>query len=356
MSAYQEKNGTWTSQFWYEDIYGKSRHKCKRGFATEEEADDFENRFKRRAKGSLDMLFIDFVEVYAEDMMPSIRKNTWTSKEYMINDKIIPFFGTKRMRNITTRDVLDWQNKILQAKKKDGKPYSETYVRTLDNQLRAILAHAHRHYDLSPNPAEKVPRIGERYAQEMAIWSKEQYIAVSDHLTDDDATFVAIEVLYWTGLRLGELLALTPNDIDFNKCEIYVRHSYQRVKGKDTITPPKTKNSIRKVVIPEFLRDELRDYIQNVSMTPFNERLFKDIDSRMIREALDEGTDAAGVPRIRIHDLRHSHVSLLIDMGYSAKAIAERTGHESTEITFRYAHLMPDTQDKMASAISDYRG
>lgn len=356
MSAHQEKNGTWTSQFRYEDIYGKTKHKCKRGFASEAEASAFEQGFLRRTEGSLDMLFIDFVNVYAEDMKPVIRASTWATKEYMINDKIIPFFGSKRMRDITTQDVLDWQSEVLQTRKKDGAPYSGTYIRTLDNQLRAILAHAHRHYRLTPNPAAKASRIGERNAQEMSIWSKDQYLAFSDYMADDVVMFVPIEVLYWTGVRLGELLALMPNDIDFNKCELYVRHSFRRVKGKDTLTPPKTKGSVRKIVMPEFLRDELRDYIQNVSMTQFNERIFKDIDARKIRAALDEGIEATGVPRIRIHDLRHSHVSLLIDMGYSAVAIAERTGQESIEITYRYAHLMPDTQDKMASAISDYRG
>ena len=350
------KNGTWTSQFRYEDIYGATRHKCKRGFATEEEALEFEESFTRRTRGSLDMRFVDFVDVYAEDMRPYIRENTWLTKEYMINGKIIPFFGKKRLRDITTKDITDWQGEMLQARKSNGEPYSATYLRTLDSQLVAILAHAERYYGLYPNPAAKAPRIGERDAQEMAIWSKDQYVAVSDYLAEDKVMFVPIEVLYWTGMRLGELLALTPNDIDFNRSEIHVRHSFRKVKGKDAMTPPKTEKSVRKIVIPEFLRDEIRDYIENVSHTSFNERIFRDIDSHKIRTALDDGIAATGVPRIRIHDLRHSHVSLLIDMGYSAVAIAERTGHESTEITYRYAHLMPDTQDKMAAAISGYRG
>lgn len=356
MSATLEKNGTWTSQFRYEDIYGATRHKCKRGFATEEEASEFERSFITRTRGSLDMRFVDFVDVYAEDMRAYIRENTWNTKEYMINGKIVPFFGRKRLRDITTKDITDWQSEILQARKKNGEPYSATYIRTLDSQLVAILAHAERYYGLYPNPAAKAPRIGERDAQEMAIWSKEQYIAVSDYLADDKEMFAPIEVLYWTGMRLGELLALTPNNIDFNRCEIHIRHSFRKVKGRDTVTPPKTEKSVRKIVVPEFLRDEIRDYIENVSHAEFNERIFRDVDSHKIRAALDEGIEATGVPRIRIHDLRHSHVSLLIDMGYSAVAIADRTGHESTEITYRYAHLMPDTQDKMAAAISGYRG
>lgn len=357
MSAAQEKNGTWTSQFRYEDIYGKTKHKCKRGFATEEEAEEFEESFLRRTSGSLDMRFSDFVEVYGEDMRPCIRENTWNTKEYMINDKIIPFFGKMRMRDITTQDVIEWQNAILSARKRNGEPYSGTYVRTLDAQLVAIMAHAERYYGLNPNPCAKSPRIGEHEAREMAFWTKEEYLRFSEYLSDDAVMFTPIEVLYWTGLRLGELLALTPNDIDFNRSEIYVRHSFRRIKGgKEAMTAPKTEKSVRKVVIPEFLRDEIRDYIENVAKVAFNERIFERIDSKKIRDALDAGIEETGVPRIRIHDLRHSHVSLLIDMGYSAVAIAERTGHESTDITYRYAHLMPDTQEKMAEALSGYRG
>lgn len=349
MSATQEKNGSWTCQFRYEDIYGKERHKCKRGFATRADAEAFESAFLRRIRGSLDMRLADFIDVYGEDMRPHLRENTWLTKEYMINDKIVPFFGCKRMRDITTKDIIEWQNELLSAKKKNGEAYSETYVRTVGNQLVAIFNHAERFYGLYPNPAKNAPRVGSRDSMEVNVWSKDQYLRFSEAIADDPRMFAPIEVLYWTGMRLGELLALTPNDIDFSNCELYVRHSYQRLKGQDKVTLPKTEKSIRKIAIPEFLRDEIRDYIDNVSHTSYNERIFSDITSDDIRNALDAGIEQTGRPRIRIHDLRHSHVSLLIDMGYSAVAIGERTGHESTEITFRYAHLLPNEQENMAN-------
>ena len=291
-------------------------------------------------------------------MRPQLRETTWANKESMINDRDrIPHFGTMRMRDITTSDIIVWQNELLKSKKSNGLPYTETYVRTVSNQAGLkFLNHAERYYGLAPNPAAKAPRIGSRNTKEVNIWSKEQYLRFSETLADDDAMFTPIEVLYWTGIRLGELLALTPNDIDFNNCELYVRRSYKRLRGQDKINPPKTEKSNRKIAIPEFLRDEIRDYIENVSHTAFNERIFSGITSDDIRSALDVGIKATGLPRIRIHDLRHSHVSLLIDMGYSAVAIGERTGHESTEITFRYAHLFPNTQAKMAGALESYRG
>ena len=90
MTARRGKNGTYTSQFWYEDIYGKRRHKCKRGFATEEEADAFEEAFLRKARGSMEMKLADFVDVYLEDVKADLRECTLRTRLYIINDKIIP--------------------------------------------------------------------------------------------------------------------------------------------------------------------------------------------------------------------------------------------------------------------------
>ena len=70
---------------------------------------------------------------------------------------------------------------------------------------------------------------------------------------------------------------------------------------------------------------------------------------------MNRGCRASGVKRIRVHDIRHSHVSLLIDMGFSAVAIADRVGHESIDITYRYAHLFPSKQAEMANKLDDER-
>lgn len=352
MASTLQPNGTWKSLFRYQDIYGKTRVKCKRGFETKEEADSFERDFMRRVEGSLDMRFVDFVDVYIEDLRPTLRESTLAAKEYMINDKLVPFFGKKRLRDITAKDIIKWQNELLEAKKKDGTSYSETYVRTVNNQLVAILAHAERYYGLSPNPMDKAPRIGSKNTQEVNIWSRGQYLAFSERIADNEA-FVPVEVLYWTGIRLGELLALTPNDIDFNRSEIYVRHSYRRIKKKDVVGDPKTSKSERKVVMPEFLRDEMRDYIRDVCKAAHNERIFANVSASQLRHALDIGSDELGLPRIRIHDLRHSHVSTLIHMGFSAVAIAARMGHESADITYRYAHLFPNVQDDIANSLQE---
>lgn len=82
------------------------------------------------------------------------------------------------------------------------------------------------------------------------------------------------------------------------------------------------------------------------------DRIFT-VTKSYLHHEMDRGAKAAGVKRIRIHDLRHSHISLLIDMGFSAVAIADRVGHESIEITYRYAHLFPSKQKEMANRLGD---
>lgn len=153
---------------------------------------------------------------------------------------------------------------------------------------------------------------------------------------------------------MGELLALTPADFDFQACTIRINKSYQRLEGKDIITDPKTTKRNRMITMPEFLSEELESYIGMLYGLNENDRIFQ-ISKSYLHHEMDRGVKLSGVKRIRIHDLRHSHVSLLINMGYSAVAIGERVGHESVEITYRYAHLFPTIQTEMAENLNQER-
>jgi integrase len=174
-------------------------------------------------------------------------------------------------------------------------------------------------------------------------------------MMDKPLSFYAFEVLYWCGLRVGELLALTAKDFDFKKNTLSITKSYQRLKGKDVITDPKTPKSKRIISIPDFLSEEMQEYIKMFYSQSSTERLFP-MSKSYLHHEMTRGSTAQGIKRIRIHDLRHSHVSLLIEMGFSAVAIADRVGHESIDITYRYAHLFPSKQSEMASKLNIERG
>ena len=184
----------------------------------------------------------------------------------------------------------------------------------------------------------------------MLFWTKEEYLKFADVMMDKPLSYYAFEMLYWCGIRMGELLALTPKDFDFEKQTLTINKSYQRLNGRDVITTPKTKKSNRVIKMPKFLCEEMQEYIGMLYEVNENDRLFP-ITKHYLHHEMDRGAKLAGVKRIRIHDLRHSAISLLIEMGFSALAIAERVGHESIDITYRYAHLFPTKQTEMANKL-----
>lgn len=188
----------------------------------------------------------------------------------------------------------------------------------------------------------------------MLFWTQNEYAKFSFAVMDKPISFYAFEMLYWCGLREGELLALTPVDLDFEKCTVRINKSYQRIGKRDVITNPKTPKSNRTIKMPQFLAEEMQEYLNQLYGIGKNDRIFE-ITKSYLHHEMDRGSQEAGVKRIRIHDLRHSHISLLIDMGYSAVAIADRVGHESIDITYNYAHLFPSTQDDMADKLNNFR-
>ena len=156
------------------------------------------------------------------------------------------------------------------------------------------------------------------------------------------------QTLYWTGLREGEFLALTPADIDFENRSISVSKSYQRLNSRDIVSTPKTAKSKRIVSIPEFLCSELKEYVQDMRQ---DQRIFPYIKNDL-RNFLRKVCSVTGVKVIRIHDIRHSHASLLIELGLSPKIIADRLGHEKIETTLNiYSHLYPNKQEEVADKL-----
>lgn len=207
---------------------------------------------------------------------------------------------------------------------------------------------------LLENPARIAGNMGTERGIQMQFWTKEQYLKFAEAAMDCPLAYYCFEVLYWGGIREGELLALTPADFDFESQQMSISKTYHMLNGKEYITEPKTPKSIRKVHMPDFLVEEIKDFMEMQYGLKSTDRLFPTGKSFLYR-MMEKCSKEAGVPKIRIHDLRHSHVSLLIDMGFSAVAIAERMGHESIDITYRYAHLFPSVQTEMASKLNGMR-
>ena len=338
----------------YTNWTGERKQTQKRGFKTKREAQAWEHEQLNKVSANLDMTFESFVSLYEKDIKPKLKLNTWLTKESIIKKKILPYFAKRKLSEITAKDIIDWQNEIRNLTDCHGKPLSKTYLKTVHNQLSAIFNHAIRYYGLQVNPAQRAGNMGTEERREMLFWTREEYTKFSEAMMDKPLSFYAFEMLYWCGIREGELLALTPADFDFEKHTVTINKSYQRLNKQDVITTPKTPKSNRVIQMPQFLCDEIQDYLKQLYGVEPDSRIFP-VSKNYLHREMDRGCKETGVKRIRIHDLRHSHISLLIDMGFTALAIAERVGHESIDITYRYAHLFPTRQVEMADKLDSLK-
>jgi hypothetical protein len=337
-------------QYRYTDWQGKRRKSTKRGFATKREAEEWLRNFLITQKADFDMKFEDFWKIYCADMETRLREHTMRTKKYIVELKILPYFGNKRVNDITAADIRQWQNELIKM------GYSPTYLKTINNQLSAIFNYAVRYYDLKSNPCAKAGSMGKSKAEEMDFWTGEEFRKFIDSVMNKRLSYMAFMILYWTGMRLGELLALNPKDVDLEKRTISITKSYQRLGKKDVITPPKTSKSKRVITIPEFLAADIKDYMDSLYDLQEDDRLFP-ITKYYLEHEMQRGIKESGVKRIRVHDLRHSHASMLIELGFSPLEIANRLGHEKVETTLNtYAHLYPNKQTKLAERLdSEYR-
>lgn len=356
MSAQKEKKngeltGRWTCFFRYTDWQGVRKSKFKRGFASKKEALEYERNFLQKCDKDLNMSFGAFVDIYLEDIKPKLKYNTYLTKKHIIEKKILPYFKSMNINDIKPANVAKWQNTMINFRTDEGKPYSPVYLRTINNQLSAILNYAVKYYDLPKNPSSVAGKMGKAKSKEMLFWTIDEYKRFQKAVIDNDTIFCAFEILFFTGCRCGELLALTPSDFDFDKKTMRINKSYQRLEKQDYITDPKTEKSNRVVSLPDFLCDEVQDYISMLYDIKKNDRIFH-ITKSALHRAMAKGCEEAGIKKIRLHDLRHSACAYLIEMGFSPVAIAERLGHESIEITYNYAHLYPSKQTEMAEKIN----
>ena len=218
-----KKTGKWLIQYRYTDWQGKRRKSTKRGFATKREAEEWLRNFLITQKADFDMKFEDFWKMYCADMETRLREHTMRTKKYIVELKILPYFGNKRVNDITAADIRQWQNELIKM------GYSPTYLKTINNQLSAIFNYAVRYYDLKSNPCAKAGSMGKSKAEEMDFWTGEEFRRFIDSVMNKRRSYMAFMTLYWTGMRLGELRALTPADFDFETNMLSITKSYQRI-------------------------------------------------------------------------------------------------------------------------------
>ena len=293
------------------------------------------------------MDFESFWKMYRNDMGQRLRENTLRSKDYIVELKILPYFGKRKIAEITAADVRIWQGELLK------KGYSQTYLRTVNNQLSCIFNYAAKYYDLPRNPCAQAGSIGKGKADEMSFWTQTEFEQFIDCVKDKPLSYYGFLTLYWTGCRIGELLALTLEDFNPVEKTLRINKSYQRIKGRDVITDPKTQKGKRTISLPDFLVEELQEYVGKLYGMTLQDRMFQTTKAYYEHEMI-RGVELSGVKKIRIHDLRHSHASLLISkLGAQPNLVADRLGHEKIQTTLStYSHLYPEQSRQLAEQLN----
>lgn len=345
---YDENRKSWYTSFYYQDWQGNRKRKKKEGFARKKDAQEYEKNFLALHSGSCgDMTFGQMTELYLADCKIRQKPTSYAVKESGVNKHVLPYFKDTPINTITVAQVRQWQNELLNSGK-----YGANYLHTINGYLSAIFNHAMKFYGLQKNPAKECGKIrGKR--PELQFWTLDQFNAFIETYKGQFPEYPIFLLLFWVGLRSGELMALTLDDFDFEKHTVRINKTYHRLDKQDLILTPKTERSNREPTIPTFIEDAVKEYASMLYDYKPCDRLF-DVSKHFLKHRLNKGTQAAGLPQIRVHDLRHSHASLLIHLGFSPLVIQERLGHENIETTLNiYSHLYPTQQGELAAKLQE---
>lgn len=366
MAVYKDKvRNSWYVSIYYKDADGNSHRKLKRGFPLQRDAKVWEADFianlpewlAAQASDQTDpadqtaVLFDKLVSEYLQHKKATKKEITYRTSESRIRVWITPTFSGKRAKDITPLDVKKWQDGLRTSKNVRGKPLSNGYIGTLHRELSAIFNYGIRFYDLPKNPALIAGNVKGSKKHSLNFWTLDQFNAFINTFDKQYPFYTAFMVLYWTGCRVGELQALTVSDIDLDARSIQINKTFHLIHSQPVITSPKTQMGERTIIINNSLCELLRAYIGRMYEPGPDDRLFTMTPSSYGKQ-LKSHAAMAGLPQIRVHDLRHSHASLLINMGASPTLIAARLGHEKVSMTLDiYGHLYPSKQEEIADRL-----
>ena len=300
-----------------------------------------------------DMIFDVLIEKYLEFKKPRIKETSVYDVEKKLKKRILPFFSGMKVKDITPTKVIEWQNTLIRE-------YSYAYQKTLMTHLCMVFKFAEKYHNI-PNKIRDVDRPRNlEPKKEMLFWSPDEFSKFIKCVERTDYGMF-FRFLYLSGCRLGEALALSWSDFDFDSCTVSVSKSVTR-KARDEgktykITTPKNETSTRKIALPPFLMRRLQAYKEEQGSLPFAFGGIKPFASTSVARQVAEAAAAAGVKRIRVHDFRHSCASLLISKGVSIVAVSKHLGHKDVKQTLNtYAHMLPDDNAMILNAFGTVEG
>jgi integrase len=350
-----EKRNTWYFRVYVEDKFGNQKQKCKSGFRTKGEAKEAESKFLAEYNHDYtDITFQELYDIFIKSKKQSLKPQSIRSIISRYSTHILPYFKEYKVRMIDNKAYLGWKEWVLE------KGFTYKYNSNLHGSMVAILNYAMDFYGLEKNIASKVGNFARKdYIEKVDFWRYEEFKQFIKYV-DDDLYSALFKTLYYTGMRLGECLALNWNDIKDN----YIDVSKTLARGKNdnhyTITTPKTRKSVRHIKLDNETIDvliQLKTFYK--SFVGFSEDWFVfgglcPLSQTTIGRKKDEYCEKANAKRIKIHDLRHSHATLLLSRGVPITVISKRLGHADMTMTLNtYSHLIPEDEDKAIDLINN---
>lgn len=357
MPVYQDKKSKlWYFRCYITDLNGTRKQRQKNGFISKRDAQAAEREFLNQENNVNDsILFSELWEKFDDNAKAKQKKQSYRKTISKFKNHILPYFSNYKVNEINASIYTKWQIKM------EEKGFSYKYLSSIHVSMVTILNYAIKFYGLKYNIASQVGNFSKKNIKPKRIdfWTYQEFMKFINKV--DNLVYKAFFMtLYFTGLRQGECLALKWKDINNKTIDVYKTIAKEKENGKYIINTPKTKGSTRQVTLHEDVikcLNGLKEYYKN--MIDFNDDWFvfgglKPLAPTTIGRKRDMYCKKSGVKKIRIHDFRHSHASLLISKGVPITMVSKRLGHSNIEMTFNtYAHLIPEDEDKAINALEN---
>lgn len=335
LSGFQTKQA---ARFAYEDWTAEAEHKRTAPAVPTVQA----------APDPNEITVADLCRKYLAYQKTRVRESSYLTQVNKADVRIIPFFEKIAVNQATPTVIQEWMESVGDL--------SFSYRLSLFRFLKAACSYGVDYLGTADFLKKiKPPRNTER-KKEMTVWSPEQFAKAIEYETDETYKMF-YTFLYLTGVRRGEALALTWKDIDLKAGTVRINKSLtiKQQGGGWKITQPKTESSIRTIGMPSVLTDRLKSFRKRREHNAF---VFGNGDHPILTEAIRRHllacAKAAGLPEIRLHDLRHSHASMLISAGVPITAVSKRLGHSNIEQTLStYSHMMPSDEIVLMRALEN---
>lgn len=376
IKQYKKKNG---EKAWYFKTYlgidpltGKKKYTTKRGFRTQKEAKTALSRLelelqKTGMPTSTNTTFKEAAELWLESYKKTVKESSYSRTKIIFNKHIYPKFGNIKLSKINTaycqKVVNDWSEKGT----------SKQYPLFI-NYMNKVFKYAINIGLTSDNPTLNllIPKPQIKTEKKLKLYTKEQLELFLDEVSQEQNSYfknrdyTLFRLLAFSGCRIGEILALTWDNINFKTNEMAIKKTVARSDKYYISETPKTKKSNRIIYLDEktikqlkFWKLEQRKYLFQLGFTKANYLFTNDENNFTINQAVAERynvyRERAGLPYIGLHGFRHTHASMLYEAGADHKEVQERMGHANIKTTMdTYTHITNSKKEETTQKLTNY--